>query len=156
MSRTALYRHFDADGVLLYVGISNSVTSRTGDHITYSPWATRIENIRVEFFDTRDEACAAEARAIISERPQFNKMHAVSESGQAITDLISHWETRKALALEIGASNVAVHRWAERNRLPAEWQQSVIEAAHRRGMTWVTAAWLVSVQAKDPKSGGAA
>lgn len=147
----ALYRHFDADGALLYVGISNSVLARTGAHVVGSVWASQIDTIRIEWFDTRDAAVEAETNAIVEESPKFNKMHATTDSGAAITDLINQWPTRLMLADACGASNVAVHRWAKRNSLPAEWQQAVIQACQDRGMDWVTAAWLVAAQARAPE-----
>ena len=147
--KTALYRHFDADGTLLYVGISNTVFQRTATHLHTAEWAAQIDTIKVQWFDTRDEAAQVEAEAVVSERPLFNRMFSVTASGASITDLINEWPTRKMLAEACGASNVAVHRWAERNSLPAEWQQSVIQACQERGMNWVTAAWIVAAQARQ-------
>ncbi|WP_028955902.1 GIY-YIG nuclease family protein [Sulfitobacter sp. 20_GPM-1509m] len=148
--KTALYRHFDADGVLLYVGISNTVFSRLNSHMNQASWAEYISRIELQWFDDRDAALRAEADAITSERPVHNKMMASTDSGAAITDLINLWPTRLDLARDVGASNVAVHRWAERNRIPAEWLQSVLDAAHKRGFSHITAAWIVSALAKEP------
>lgn len=72
---TQLYRHFDRDGVLLYVGISLNAVSRLSSHVTSSDWCGQIANVSVELHPTRQAALAAEKKAIKSERPAFNKIH---------------------------------------------------------------------------------
>lgn len=72
--RTALYRHFDEDNALLYVGISRSVTARLAQH-SQSPWDHLIRRIDVEHYETREEAEAAEKLAIKTEKPIHNVAH---------------------------------------------------------------------------------
>lgn len=67
-----LYRHFDKDGVLLYVGISNDVRYRTDTHRKISRWFLDIAKITVTHFPSRDDALVAEKRAIKEETPKFN------------------------------------------------------------------------------------
>lgn len=73
--RTALYRHYDADGALLYVGVSISAAARTAQHIGGSHWGGEIAKIEVKYFSTREEALAAERSAIETERPLHNVVH---------------------------------------------------------------------------------
>jgi hypothetical protein len=73
-ARTELYRHYDADGNLLYIGISLSTAHRLGQHRLTSKWSHRVVTITIERFATRDEALAAELRAIQAEGPLFNKI----------------------------------------------------------------------------------
>lgn len=73
MTRTALYRHFDATGALLYVGISLHPVSRQIQHSHGSDWYHEITDIRFEWFDTREDARAAELVAIEDEKPKHNK-----------------------------------------------------------------------------------
>lgn len=80
---TALYRHFDADGKLLYVGISLSVVARLARHVNGSHWARQITMITIEWHPGRPEALAAEAAAIVAERPAFNIAGVPSEGGSA-------------------------------------------------------------------------
>lgn len=68
----SLYRHYDAADVLLYVGISLSAIRRMGQHRYESRWFNRVATIRVEHFQTREAAQAAERTAISSEAPLFN------------------------------------------------------------------------------------
>lgn len=70
--RTALYRHFDTDGRLLYVGISNDTLRRLCQHKERSHWFEQIARVDIEFFDSRDDALAAESAAIANESPAFN------------------------------------------------------------------------------------
>jgi len=74
-ARTALYRHFNKDGELLYVGISLRAAERLRQHIDGSCWRYEIASVTVEWFDTRDAALDAERLAIKSEAPIFNKTH---------------------------------------------------------------------------------
>jgi hypothetical protein len=69
--RTALYRHFDADGRLLYVGISMRPFQRLYNH-DRSHWSQDIATVRIEWFDARKDALQAELRAITTESPAHN------------------------------------------------------------------------------------
>jgi hypothetical protein len=72
MSAVALYRHFDAAGRLLYVGISLSAVQRLGQHKAGARWFGEIANVTIEWMGSRDDATAAELRAIRSENPAWN------------------------------------------------------------------------------------
>lgn len=72
MAQTALYRHFDPDGRLLYVGMSLSPIARLRQHIDASSWAERIATVKVQWFATREEAHEAERDAIRAEDPAHN------------------------------------------------------------------------------------
>ena len=71
----SLYRHFSATDELLYVGISLSAVARLGQHERHSGWFGSIASVKVEHFDTREEALAAEKAAIQGEDPLHNKHH---------------------------------------------------------------------------------
>lgn len=72
---TDLYRHFDSNGNLLYVGISLSTLNRLGQHKDNSHWFNSISNITIEKFNNRDKALIAERDAIINEKPLYNKVY---------------------------------------------------------------------------------
>lgn len=55
LAKTALYRHWDKDGNLLYVGISMRPFERLASHVYGSHWADTIERVTMEYFDTRAE-----------------------------------------------------------------------------------------------------
>lgn len=73
--KTNLYRHYDSQGVLLYIGVSLKQLQRLQQHSNSSFWFNQIETIKVEYFETRELALAAERAAIIAEKPLHNKQH---------------------------------------------------------------------------------
>lgn len=75
--KTKLYRHFDSNGGLLYVGISLSPTYRLSQHRATAPWFDDIATITIENYPTRQAALEAEARAIHYENPAHNRMRPV-------------------------------------------------------------------------------
>ncbi len=72
MTKQALYRHFDAAGRLLYVGISLCPFTRTRQHGMLSDWFDDVVRVEIERFDTRSQAEQAEYAAIRNERPIHN------------------------------------------------------------------------------------
>lgn len=75
--RTALYRLFDADGRLLYVGITFDLRNRWADHSQGKSWWEAVVRREVEWHETRYSAEAAEGAAILAERPAYNIAGAV-------------------------------------------------------------------------------
>lgn len=69
---TKLYRHYDAAGELLYIGISLRAAYRLRQHMVSSHWADRIARITVEQHPDRPAAEQAETLAIEREKPLFN------------------------------------------------------------------------------------
>jgi hypothetical protein len=79
-----LYRHFDSNGVLLYVGVSISAVSRLRAHKQSAHWFWSIANVTVQSFNTREESLAAEKEAIKTERPLFNITHSTIRATKAV------------------------------------------------------------------------
>lgn len=77
---TQLYRHFDAGGQLLYIGISLGALDRLRQHAQKSPWIASIVRVEIVTFPTRAEAESAERDAIKTERPLHNIVHRVEGS----------------------------------------------------------------------------
>jgi excinuclease UvrABC nuclease subunit len=71
---TELYRHFDKDGRLLYVGIAMTAVKRASEHRRNSGWWGQIARIEIERFESRELALAAELEAIRAENPIHNKI----------------------------------------------------------------------------------
>jgi hypothetical protein len=67
-----LYRHFDKDGNLLYVGVALNAVSRLRHPKVRSSWFDDITLITIETYRTREEALIAETAAIAGEKPTFN------------------------------------------------------------------------------------
>jgi hypothetical protein len=83
----ALYRIFDRNGTLLYVGCSYALCSRLGHHGVMQPWIHEVATIKVEWYHDEITGRRAEAAAILSECPKYNRLKikpdAVGISGQA-------------------------------------------------------------------------
>jgi predicted GIY-YIG superfamily endonuclease len=75
MTRTALYRHRDTNGTLLYVGISLSVAARLARHTSTAHWFSEVARVDIEWLPTREAALVAERRAIRTEHPRCNVAH---------------------------------------------------------------------------------
>ncbi len=67
-----LYRHFDSEDILLYVGMSLSAINRLSKHKSNSAWFASIKRVEIEQFSTKEEVLAAERIAIIQEKPLYN------------------------------------------------------------------------------------
>jgi len=80
--KTALYRHFDADHQLLYVGISLSAVARLAAHKQTAHWFTDIARVEVQWLDSREDALAAEAAAITAENPRWNLQRPAAAQSQ--------------------------------------------------------------------------
>jgi len=72
---TVLYRYYDAEDVLLYVGISANMPARLGSHETDSTWMDFAARSTLEHFGDRADAEKAEQAAIEADRPLFNILH---------------------------------------------------------------------------------
>jgi len=69
---THLYRHFDAEDKLLYVGVSKSAIVRLGQHEEHAHWYERITKVTIERHPSRAAALEAERIAIHIENPLCN------------------------------------------------------------------------------------
>lgn len=76
-----LYRMFDRDGLLLYVGISKHAIRRFDQHGREKQWWTAVDRITVEHFPSRAALEHAERVAIRSEAPMHNKQRYGAPTG---------------------------------------------------------------------------
>lgn len=75
-----LYRHFDKEGTLLYVGVSLRALNRLSQHRDHSAWFSSIVRVEMEHYPSREEACEAERIAIADENPKHNIIRATPKS----------------------------------------------------------------------------
>ena len=140
MTRTALYRHLNASGALLYVGIATDPGVRLSAHLSSSAWAAMIASMQMEWHENRAAALVAEASAILNERPSFNR--SLSPKNAAARFVRELGIDAVCAALGVGASSV-------RNAMvsgvfPARWAVIVAKLCvqHRttfpaKDFTWV-------------------
>ena len=74
MKTNTLYRFFDTDGSLLYVGITSNPPMRFSQHRSDKSWWTEVTRIEMAQFPDRASLAVAEREAIQAESPRYNKM----------------------------------------------------------------------------------
>lgn len=79
---TALYRLYDANDVLLYLGISFMPAARWEQHQNDKHWTHLVVRTTVEWYPTRRAALAAEARATKTEKPLHDSSWRKSAAGE--------------------------------------------------------------------------
>jgi predicted RNase H-like HicB family nuclease len=109
--RTALYRFFDADGRLLYVGITNNTRTRWSDHASKKPWWPQVATATTAWHQTRKEAEQAELDAIRGENPVHN-IHSTPQHGPNVARAIRAKAEQRAnpAAADEGAYRVTARR----------------------------------------------
>lgn len=70
--RAVCYRCYDWYNVLLYVGYTVDPVQRLSDHADHQPWWDEVARTFPTWYDTEEEAAAAEDRAIKTEFPVYN------------------------------------------------------------------------------------
>lgn len=89
---TSLYRYYDSQGLLLYVGVTQQGYIRGLQHAQApAPWWPSVSRQEVEHFATRAEALAAEVSAIETLRPLFNLAHSFKAQGLVDQDAYLHY-----------------------------------------------------------------
>jgi predicted GIY-YIG superfamily endonuclease len=106
MTRAAVYRHFAADGTLLYVGVSHDPTRRLYEHKCRTDWAGEVARTTVEWFDSRAAAFEAERAAIEAEAPMFNRDPRERDSLGTVP--LAHWLVANRISLSEFAHHLGV------------------------------------------------
>ena len=146
MTRCALYRHYDAGGVLLYVGISANPLQRSARHAASARWFGDVATIRIEWFDSRAEAVSAEAVAIERETPRHNGGHPPAKTARSRMSvpemLIASFGDASAFAsactehpLAPGRvlTRAAVYQWRRTGTVPHMWRPVIQSLSGERG-----------------------
>lgn len=68
-----LYRLWDQEGTLLYVGVTVNPFNRPWMHRSQKAWGAEIHRDTLEEFPSKEAALVAEREAIIREKPKYNK-----------------------------------------------------------------------------------
>jgi len=100
---TELYRYFDKNDNLLYVGISKSAIVRRSQHQGASHWYNKHTKVTTERFSTKREALNAERKAIKAEKPIHNVIHNEKKhlNTKALLEVTLEDKTAAALMLYI-------------------------------------------------------
>jgi hypothetical protein len=81
-----LYRHFDANDRLLYVGRTNSPPRRLREHLKAEHWWADVTSTTYQEFDSLETLKSAERAAIRYEKPKWNIQGAVTATRVRTTE----------------------------------------------------------------------
>lgn len=110
-----LYRHYAADGRLLYIGLSQNLATRHAAHRNgpQSPWFSEVETITFEELPApldKAAALAAERDAIVAEKPIANTYKTKPQPSRS--DPEAYWATIRARKALVEARRMAGLTWA--------------------------------------------
>lgn len=102
---TTLYRAFDSEGVLLYVGIAVDWGRRWSQHRERSHWYGQVTRVELEQHSTRSGAREAERQAVEDEKPIHNIEHTAADqrpfARKARTELhVTSYDHARAIGIE--------------------------------------------------------
>src|ERR687884_419494 len=74
-SPTSVYKFFDAQGALLYVGVTSQGPGRFYQHNRQKEWWPEVASTQIEHYPTREQALEREKELIRIEHPRENIQH---------------------------------------------------------------------------------
>ena len=140
----SIYRHFDGTGRLLYVGCASNPVKRTYGHKAMSEWFRDVRTIRIEYWDTKEQALEAERRAVASEGPIYNAQHAkpkrdIKSGFQAFPPGVSAWVLLPNIPSPMTNRCRVLSRFG---KLAREAMPQLSSALRRSWGAWVPATWV--------------
>lgn len=119
--RTALYRLYDAEDRLLYVGITNDPDFRWKAHLYSSkPWPKQVARHEIEWHSSRRRALKAEVTAIQAERPLHNGKHNYDDAPfDPATWPHIEGHTHYLAVADLMRAEIRSGRWAHEQRIPS-------------------------------------
>ncbi len=136
----ALYRHFDGQDRLLYVGVTANPLQRICDHNAHSPWFLLVARTVYEWHPDRVSAEDAETTAIQTEAPLHNVRVSVGHPRGPYRDrnenltTLSRWLSaskipQSDLAAQVGVTQPTISRFASGTMKPSLAVAMMLERA---------------------------
>jgi predicted GIY-YIG superfamily endonuclease len=117
-----VYRCYDADGNLLYVGCTNNPQQRYHAHMYWETWwAERITHTVMKVYGDRLTALLAEEHAIKTEHPIHNSQHAASRKVRRTWDQQHYINWLTALLERPHGGTESEYNAASASRIAAEY-----------------------------------
>jgi predicted DNA-binding transcriptional regulator AlpA/predicted GIY-YIG superfamily endonuclease len=137
---TYVYRAYDIDDQLLYVGMSDQPAKRIRTHqLNGARWADQLARVDLKYYADRESAALAESAAIVTERPRHNitglsrpKARSVIPTHEVVDPLVDlDW-----LAAYLGKPKKTIYSWRLRGTGPPaykigqalRWRRSEVDA----------------------------
>ncbi len=97
MNLHIVYRMYDSNNELLYVGCTKNLLARIGSHQSDKEWKYDIKNITLEYFDNRLDALNAESKYQKNENPKYSIPSSIAkkETVKYKINLILDWLTNE-------------------------------------------------------------
>ena len=135
-----IYRHFDSEGNLLYIGVSLSALNRLQTHRDKADWRHDITKVVIKKFPDRESALKAEKLAIQKEHPRFNRTWNVARKKTTKVNCMALLQMAiencagnlSVLARRIGTSRQVVHIWTKRKSVPS-WRMDALTVIAKDG-----------------------
>jgi hypothetical protein len=108
--RTAVYRFFDSNGDLLYLGITHDLEERWATHERIQPWWLDVARRECTWYDTRTEAERIEATATAVEKPRYDRSGQRTAGGEVDQRLAAEVE-RAMHAISVDIDNGTYPLW---------------------------------------------
>lgn len=122
IQKTTLYRYFDSEGQLLYVGITKNPLDRQSHHAANQLWWQEVNSATFEHFQQRSFALIQEQFVIGTELPKYNKQgpvlplnlrpHLMSVIAGELED-----EYHSKINIEIRNFMTDLNKWSEKPEL---------------------------------------
>jgi predicted GIY-YIG superfamily endonuclease len=126
---TALYRLYDTDDRLLYIGVTKDPPARFAAHRSDKPWWPHVARREMTWWPTRHKACEAESAAIRSEAPLHNRAGTPQDNARRSARQRANRERSRIKGKVSRRANEL--RWLVKARLIRAGMPD--EAAHRAG-----------------------
>jgi len=84
MKAAVVYRFYNANHELLYVGCSSDFLTRMASHRLSRDWFDEVAKVTVAHFDDTLTAYEMESVAIATEHPRYNTQHSIERSGKRL------------------------------------------------------------------------
>lgn len=142
--RTAVYRLYDANGTLLYIGSSSNPKYRYSEHSRspLKPWWPEVARREETWYDNRSDAQKAEAMAIKTEQPLHNIR-------------LTIWSKRDVWTVKLSEAKAAAADKARGGMTKSRWLESLIDtaiAAAADGYEPPVSLWQQEPPPKHPES----
>jgi len=148
----AVYRIYDADDLLLYVGMSIQPSQRIHDH-SVKEWFVSADKVKICWHKTKESALNAEAISIITGKPKFNKAYSLNRVIDVFLPIVSVKILRvgkpkaKSLGLQDMKGTPMIYTVDELKKIIPN---QIADAARFCGMSYSTM-WRIFNDNQDPK-----